>query len=332
MSRKPKIALVITGGTIDTLGDGRLDLMDYGRHKRWLEPDQLVASIPELSEIADIDIVSMGRLGSASMSTDDLVALSNAVQDAFARGADGVVVTQGTNYVEENGYFLSLTVDTERPVVLTAAMRPATAMSSDGALNLFQAVRVASTPEIGRLGTVVLMNERIHAMRDVTKGQTYGVDAFRSRTHGPLGEISADGRITLYRTPVRLPAAAPRFKVGGAFVLPRVDIILSYYGADGALIDAAVTAGAKGLVSSGFGPGRAGPGLVEAFDRAVAAGCMVVQSARGGEGRVVPSNLLAAKGWLAADDLTPWKARLLLMLALTTTRDFREIQEIFLRY
>lgn len=117
MSGKPKISLVITGGTIDTLGDGRLDLMDYGRHKRWLEPDQLVASIPELSEVADIDIVSMGRLGSASMTTGDLVTLSTAVQDAFARGADGVVVTQGTNYVEENGYFLSLTVDTGRPTI-----------------------------------------------------------------------------------------------------------------------------------------------------------------------------------------------------------------------
>lgn len=327
MMRKPKIALIVTGGTIDTLGEGRLDLFEYARHGRWQTPAEMLSAVPELNDIADISIVEMPRFGVSSMAMSDLAALHAAVTRAMRAGADGVVVTQGSNYVEENGWFLSLSLDVDRPVVLTAPMRPASGMSSDGAMNLVDAVRVAVFPDSARHGVTIVMNSQIHLARDVTKTDTLTLEAFRSPHIGSVGTVLPDGRVD-YRRQASQPRR-PAFTIAsGEIDWPRVDILVSYYGGDGALVDAAVRGGAKGLVSAGFGAGRPGPGFREAFDRAVAAGVPVVLAARG-SGTVIGYEGLAAKGYVAAGDLTPWKARLLLMFCLMRTTDIGSIQQLF---
>lgn len=330
---KPKIALVVTGGTIDTLGENRLDLFEYARHQRWLSPQELVSSVPELTDLADIMVVGLPRFGVSAFATADWAALHDAIATAVSDGAEGVVVTQGSNYVEENAYFLSLTLKVECPVVLTAAMRPASGMGSDGAMNLVDAVRVASSPASAGHGVTVVMNAQIHAAREVTKGHTHALEGFWSPQAGPLGGLLPDGTVLYYRRGLKQHTTQTPFDITNIAVedWPRVDIITSYYGGDGKLVDAAVQLGARGLVSAGFGAGRPGPGFNEAFDRAALSGIPVVLSARG-NGRVIPYSALNERGIIAANELKPWSARILLQLALTRTSDPATIQDMFDRF
>jgi L-asparaginase len=328
---KPRITLIVTGGTIDTLGEGRLDLFEYARHGRWQTPDEMLAAIPELNDIADIVAIEMPRFGVSSMAMDDLVALHDAVTRAVKEGADGVVVTQGSNYVEENAFFLSLSLRVDRPVALTAAMRPASGMGSDGAMNLVDAVRTASCPDSAAHGVTVVMNGQIHLPRDVVKGHTQALEAFRSPHAGPVGTILLNGRVDYFRQGSR-PYPRPFAIDSGARIdWPRVDIVVSYYGGDGALVEAAVRAGARGLVCAGFGAGRPGPGFKDAFDRVAKAGIPVVLAARG-SGPVIGHEGLAVQGYIAAGALTPWKARLLLMFSMLHTTDLNVMQRHFEEY
>jgi L-asparaginase len=173
------------------------------------------------------------------------------------------------------------------------------------------------------------MNDTIHSARDVTKTATFRVDALRAPDVGPLGYADADGRIDFYHRSQRLPSPSPAFPVGDLESLPRVDVVVSYVGADGVLIDAAVAAGARGMVSAGTGAGRPTPAEVEALNRAAAAGVVVCQATRAGGGRVSRSPEMRRRGVVAADNLVPWKARVLLALALTRTDDAEDIQELF---
>jgi L-asparaginase len=228
--------------------------------------------------------------------------------------------------MEETAYFLTLTVGTDKPVVLVGAMRPPSALGSDGALNLLRAVQVAVADVVRGLGVLVVMNDSIYAARDVTKTSTYRVDAFGAPDLGPLGYADADGRVVVYHRPTRSSGA---FNVEGIDHLPRVDIVMSYVGADGVLTDAAVAAGARGIVSAGTGAGRVSPAEDDAFDRAIAQGVVVCQASRVGAGRVAHVPTMAARKLVAADNLQPWKAKVLLSLALTRTSDSREVQELF---
>ena len=327
---KPRIALVVTGGTIDTLGEGRLDLFEYARHQRWLTPLELLASVPELQEMADIMLVEMPRFGVSTFSISDWVALHAAISSAVDAGAEGVVVTQGSNYVEENAYFLSLTLKTASPVVLTAAMRPASGMGSDGAMNLVDAVRVALDPASHAHGVTVVMNGRIHAARDVTKGHTQALEAFHSLQSGPLGELLPNGSVVYFRHGLKLHTLDTPFHITSFSVAdwPRVEILAACYGGDGALAEAALQLGARGLVCVGFGAGRPGPGLHGVLCKAATNGIPVVLSARA-NGRVTAYRALNKQGFIAANDLTPWKARILLQLALVHANDVRSFQDIF---
>jgi L-asparaginase len=208
-------------------------------------------------------------------------------------------------------------------------MRPASAVSSDGDLNLLNAIRVAADPEAAGLGTLVLFDDRIWSARDVTKGATFRTDAFVARDAGPLGVADADGRVVWFWRPARPHTTATPFDVRGLEGLPRVDVVLSYVGADGAAVDAFVAAGAKGIVSAATGAGYPTPGEVAALERAAAAGVVVCIASRVGSGRVARSPSMAARGWVAAGDLVPWKARLLLSLALTRSSDPEAIQAWF---
>ena len=326
----PRIAVVTTGGTIDSLGTDRLDLAAYLETGRRLEPGALIAGIPELARIASVTEIPFRRLRAHAMTDDDLADLRDVVAGLLDRDeADGVVVTHGTNTLEETAWLLHLTVSSDAPVVLTGAMRPASALSPDGPLNLLNAVRVAASPVTRGLGVLVVLDDTIHGARDVTKSNTLRTNAFADGAAGPLGWTDGDGRVVLAHAPGRGTAIRGRHAGTDLRALPRVDVTVSHQGADGALVDAAAAAGARGIVSAGTGAGYPTPGEVDALERASRAGVIVCQASRVGSGRVPRVPSLAARGWLAADDLQPWKARILLRLGLATTSDSDVLQALF---
>lgn len=314
----PRIAVVTTGGTIDSLGADRLDLAAYLETGRRLEPGALLAGIaPELASIAQVTEVPFRRLRAHAITDEDLADLRDLLAGVLDRGeADGVVVTHGTNTLEETAWLLHLVLADDRPVVVTGAMRPASALGADGPLNLVNAVRLAASPSARALGTLVLLDDTVHGARDVTKADTLRVSAFRDGAAGPLGWVDGDGRVVIAHLPARAVALRGRFSGADLRALPRVDVVVSHQGADGLLVRAAVEAGAAGIVSAGTGAGHPTPGEVAALEGARASGVVVVQASRVGAGRVPPVPALAARGWVAAGDLPPWKARILLRLAL----------------
>jgi len=333
MDPRPRVALIFTGGTIDAVGVDRLDLAWYIEAGKRLADGELVARVPELASIADVQEIPFRRLTSQSITDRDLFDLVALIHRLFDEDlADGVVITHGTNTLEETAYFLHLCMKRDRPVVVVGAMRPSSAISADGDLNLFNGVRVAAAAEARGLGVLVVLNDAIHSARDVTKTATYRVETFQARDLGPLGYADNDGRVVIYHRPVRRHTTETEFDVSGLNALPRVDVVVSHLGADGSMVDAAVAAGARGIVSAGTGAGRPTPGEDAALQRASAAGTLVVQSTRVGSGRTVSSPGLRRNGWSAADNLQPWKARILLALGLTRTSDVAEIQRMFDTY
>jgi L-asparaginase len=326
----PTIALISTGGTIDSVGSSRLDLAFYPETGQRLAKDELIGELTELQDVATVVPVPFPRLPSYAISPRDWLELTATVAPLLAGSDfDGVVITHGTNTLEETAYFLHLTARSPKPVVLVGAMRPASALGADGFLNLFRAVQVAAAPAARGHGVLVVMNDRIYGARDVTKSAAFRVDAFHAPDTGPLGYADADGRVVLDHRPNRGLMDEPPFRTQGLLELPRVDVLVSHVGADGALVDAAVAAGARGLVSAGTGAGRPTPAEDAAFDRALQDGVIVCQSSRVGSGRIPRSPSMARRGVIAADNLQPWKARLLLSLALTTTSDADTIQDVF---
>jgi L-asparaginase len=329
---RPRVAIVTTGGTIDSVGVDRLDLAAYLDTGVRLEPGALVASVAdELATVADAREVPFRRLRAHALTDDDLADLVELVRGLFERDeADGVVITHGTNPLEETAWLLHLVVADERPIVVMGAMRPSSALSGDGGLNLVNAVRVAAAPQARGLGALVVLDDTIHAARSATKHDTMRVHAFADGAGGPLGWIDGDGRVVLDHRPARATTLRGAFAGADLRAQPRVDIVLTYLGADGTLVDAAVAAGARGIVSAGTGAGYPTPGEVEALERAHDAGVIVVQATRVGAGRVPPIPSLVTRGWVAADDLQPWKARILLRLALAAgTHERAALQALF---
>jgi L-asparaginase len=321
-----RVALISTGGTIDSLGASALDHAFYTEHQSRLADGELLAGIPEMADIAEVTEVQFRRVPSYALTAADWAGLATEVDRLLAGEFTGVVVTHGTNTIEETGFALHLTVRSSQPVVLVGAMRPANGLSADGPLNLVDAVRVAAAPE--SRGVLVVLNQTIHAAPWVTKTTTFRPDALASPDTGPVGYVEADGRVAFHNQPVLLPDRL-RFDAGDLVKMPRVDLITSYVGADGVLIDAAVAAGAKGIVMAGTGAGRCTPAENEALDRAVSAGVVVCQANRVAGGRVLRSPRMRSRGLVTADALSPWKARILLGLALTRTSDVDELQAHF---
>jgi L-asparaginase len=334
MAALSKVALILTGGTIDSVGADRLDLAWYIEAGKRLEQGELLGRVPELRDIAAIEEVPFRRLPSHALVDRDWLELLATIHSILHEDrADGVVVTHGTNTLEETAYFLNLTLKTDKPVVLVGSMRPASAMSADGYLNLVNAVKVAVDAESRGRGCLVVMNDTIFSARDVTKNSTYRVNAFQSRDVGSLGFADADGKVVYYHRPTRRHTVDAEFDVRGMTGLPRVDIVMSYVGADGAMIEAAVSAGARALVSAATGAGRPTPAEDAALDKAYREkGTLICFCSRVASGRVVRSPGLARRGIIAGDNLPPWKARVLLSLALTKTSNPDDIQRMFDTY
>jgi L-asparaginase len=328
------VALIVTGGTIDSVGNDRLDLAWYIEAGKRLEKGELLAQLPELKTIAAIEEVPFRRVPSHALLDKDWLDLLRTIHSILDNNqAHGIVITHGTNTLEETAYFLNLTLKTARPVVVVGSMRPSSAMSADGYLNVVNAVRAAADPGSRGRGCLVVMNDTIFNARDVTKNATYRVEAFRSRDLGPLGYADADGKVIYYHQPARKHTLDTELRVDELAGLPRVDMVLSYVGADGTMIEAAARAGARGIVSAATGAGRPTPAEDAAFDKAYKENGMIMcLCSRVGSGRVVRSPGLAKRGFIAGDNLQPWKARLLLSLALTKTGDADEIQRMFDTY
>lgn len=326
---KPKVALVGTGGTIASLGAGPFDITDYIRHGRMMDAAELLAFWPQLADVADVVPVKFAALPSTAIGPAEWLRLHAACAAAAADpGLDGIVVAHGTASLEETAYFLALTWRREIPIVVVGAQRPSSGLSSDAGMNLANACRVAGDPRARGLGALVVMNDEIHAARDVTKTSTARLQTFRAADFGCLGHADGDA-VAWYRRPLR---GVGGFDLAGIEALPRVDVAACYAGADGAAIEAFVAAGAAGIVTAGFAPGFVTPAMGEALEAAVRRGVAVVCSTRAGSGRAFPSERMARAGFLPADNLTPQKARVLLMLALTVTRERAGIAEMLARF
>lgn len=329
----PRIAVVGTGGTISSIGRDAFDIADYGALGKVMGVEELLDFWPQARELADVVPVPFRAVPSTALGPPEWLELARlcaslaADGDGRGGGFDGIVVTHGTATLEETAYFLALTNRAPTPIVLVGAQRPSSGLSSDAGMNLANAIRVAADPGARGLGALVLLNDEIHAARDVSKTSTSRLQTFQSPDFGCLGHADFD-TIAWYRRPVREVGG---FDVAGVAELPRVDIVPCYAGADGVAVEAFRAAGAKGLVSAGLPPGYLTPALMETLSRAIAEGVPVAQSSRAGSGRVFHVSHMQAAGFLSADNLTPQKARVLLMLALTQTADPAALQGVFAR-
>src|SRR5215475_5861673 len=240
MANLPRVALILTGGTIDSVGKDRLDLAWYIEAGKRLGDGELLQQLPELKSIAEVQELPFRRLPSHALVDKDWLDFVRTIHKIFDEDkADGIVITHGTNTIEETAYFLNLTLKTDKPVVVVGSMRPASAISADGHLNVVNAVKVAANSQSLDRGCLVVMNDTIFNARDVTKNSTYRVEAFESRDLGPLGFADADGKVVYYHHPTRKHTTQTEFDVRTMRSLPRVDVVLSYVNADGAMIDAA---------------------------------------------------------------------------------------------
>jgi L-asparaginase type II len=334
-SAKPRVWVLSTGGTISGRGDTRTNLTDYRSGS--VLGEQLVAAVPEIAQIADVKVEQIVNVSSTDISLDNWLTMARRINAIFAAdaGVAGVVITHGTNTLEETAYFLNLTVRHDRPVVLVGSMRPSTAISADGPLNLLNGVRTALAPDARGKGALVVLNDEINAARDVTKTNTYRVETFRAPELGLLGYVDGD-QVSFYRASTKRHTANSEFDISGVSALPKVEILYSYAEPGTAALDALVASGVQGIVFAGTGAGLLSTIERNAIKKIAAlperSRPVMVRSARVGNGRVVANETYDAMGMIPADNLNPQKARVLLMLALTRTRDVKTIARMFREY
>jgi L-asparaginase len=326
----PVVRLIATGGTIAM----KIDPVKKAPVPA-ISGEDLVATVPEIAQVARVEVQNLANVPSDYMDPDRWVQLQKAVSEALARPeVAGVIVSHGTDTLEETAFFLDLTVESEKPVVLIGAQRNASEKDFDGPRNLLNAARICVSPGARRMGSVIALNNQINAAREAVKTNTSDVETFKSGDFGFLGTADND-RVVWFRAPVRRQHVPLRPLAGGQH-LPRVDIVAMYGGADGALVRAAVAAGAKGLVIQALGWGNMNVPMFEAVKEQIAKGIPVVITTRVWNGRVLPNygfegggKTLQQAGAIFGDDLSPQKARILLMLALQTTGTAAELQKLF---
>ncbi|QCD52781.1 type II asparaginase [Campylobacter sp. RM16192] len=325
---KPTIYILATGGTIAGSGSGALDT---SYTSGTVTVDKLIAAVPEINKIATIKGEQISNIGSQEMNNEVWFKLANRVNELLTSGkADGVVITHGTDTMEETAYFLNLVVKSDKPIVMVGAMRSSSSLSADGPLNIFNAVNVAINKETAGKGVVVTMNDEIHAAREVTKTNTTGVETFKSPNAGKIGTVFY-GNVKYYMSPVRKHTVNSAFDITKIKELPRVDIIYSHSNDNPDFANIAIKNGAKGIISAGMGNGNPFPTVIEVLGEGVKKGVVVVRDSRVGSGETTLNGEVddTKYGFLASDNLNAQKARVLLMLALTQTNDKAKIQEFF---
>jgi L-asparaginase len=327
----PTVVVLATGGTI---AGAATTNVQAGYTSGQVGVDQLIAAVPEAKKLASLRGEQISNIGSQDMNDEVWLKLANRI-NALVAMADvaGVVITHGTDTIEETAYFLNLVVKSKKPVVLTAAMRPATALSADGPLNFFNAVAVAASKDAVGRGVLVVVNDWIHGAASLTKTSTTAVQTFLSPQSGLIGTV-AYGNTEFYRGPVGKHTADSEFSLAGVTSLPRVDIIMAHENMDGALINAAGAAGAKGIVIAGVGNGNLTQAAVTALAAQAKKGIICVRASRVVTG-VVSRNVELDDdklGFVASLDKNPQKARVLLRLALLQQRTAKDVQRIFDEY
>lgn len=320
------------GGTISAQGNGRLDLKDYT--SGYFTGADFAERIPEIHLIANVSYESFLRVSSTEVDATHWVSLRDRIIDLLDdKSIDGIVITHGTNTLEETAYFLHLTVPSKKPIVFVGAQRPLTALSSDAHYNLVQAIRVAADSAAANKGVLVVLNDAISSAREVTKTNTYRLEAFQSGQFGSLGFIDPDKQVHFYRKPVRNHTIYSEFSTLTFDTVPHIEIVYSYAGATGHLIDHIVnTSNYAGIVTAGTGAGLISPSEIAALKRARQQGIFIVRSSRVGNGRVVPIESYAPFDFISGDNLLPQKARILLMLSLLKYDTTEAIQHIFNTY
>jgi L-asparaginase len=328
-SELPRVVIVATGGTI---AGAQPKEGDPGYKSGSLSVESLIQAAPGVDKLARLEGEQVASIGSQDMNDAVWFKLARRVNELLAKpDVDGIVVTHGTDTLEETGFFLDLVVKSDKPVVLVGSMRPAT--SADGPLNLYNAVAVAADPAARGLGILVVVNDDLHAARDIQKTNTTDVQTFISPNRGQIGEAYY-GKPRYFNKPTTRFTTKSEFSLDGLDAMPRVDIVYAHENADGALVKAAVAAGAKGLVLAGVGDGNATQAMIDALAEAAKKGVVVVRSTRVGSG-IVRRNIELnddTLGFVAAMELNPQKARILLRMGLTKTKDVGQIQRYFSEY
>jgi L-asparaginase len=327
----PNIVILATGGTIA----GSASTTSSVGYKAGTVPVQaLVDAVPELKKIAKVRGEQVFQIPSQNMNNDYWLKLAKRVNELVRQpDVDGIVITHGTDTLEETAYFLDLVCKSDKPIVMVGAMRPSTALSADGPINLYDAVLIAGSKEAIGKGVLVCLNDEINDARDVTKTNTYTTDTFKAPELGVLGYVEGD-RVAFYRLPARKHTLYSEFELSGVEKLPNVEIAYGYANVSRTAVDAFAASGVDGIVYAGVGDGNPSELTEQALADARAKGILIVRSARVGNGIVARNNEVNddTHDFVVSDTLNPQKARILLTVALTKTRDTKEIQRIFYEY
>ena len=327
---KPNVVILATGGTIAGSAAGSTNAQyDAGQ----LGIDILIKAVPEIQDIANIKGEQVANISSNNMTNEIWLKLAKRVNELLKSGdTDGIVITHGTDTLEETAYFLNLVVKSDKPVVLVGAMRSATSMSADGPLNLYNAVSVAADKSSAGNGVLVVLNDEIHAAREVTKTNTSSVDTFKSRNTGQIGRVYY-GKVVYTAKNLKKHTKNSVFDVSKLDTLPRVDIVYSHANDYGDIVEHLVKMGSKGIVHAGTGNGSIHNDVMVTLKAAQDSGVRVVRSSIVGSGFIDPSKKMDYDGkFILGSDLNPQKARILLMLGLTKTDDVKELQKYFREY
>jgi L-asparaginase len=329
---KPKIMILATGGTI---AGAQAAPSEAGYKSGTFSVEDLIKAVPKLKDLADISGEQIANIGSQTMNHEVWLKLAHRINAVLKGDQDGVVITHGTDTLEETAYFLSLVVKSEKPVILVGSMRPATAIGADGPANLYNAVALAANPQAKGRGPMIILNDEIHYAREAQKTNSTNLDTFKSPNRGRAGVMNTGTAHFFYANNVRHTTQS-EFSVEGlaAKDLPKVEIVYSYANAGRDLVDGMVDKGVKGIVLAGVGDGNTTDALLAGLADAAKKGIAVVRATRTGSGLVVRNVEVDDDklGFIAAMELNPQKARILLMLGLLKTSDPKRLQEYFMEY
>ena len=327
---KPKIAILATGGTIASSIEDCVATTGYS--VGGLSVENLISGVKGIEDLATITTKQISNIDSANMRDEIWLKLAKEINQILDSDFDGVVITHGTDTMEETAYFLHLTIKSYKPVILVGAMRPSNSVSSDGAKNLYNAVALAANKESEFKGVMVTMNDKILSARGVTKTHTLNLDAFSSPDFGDLGYM-VDGKAYFYSAITKAHTTNIPFDISQISNLPKVDILYSYSNDGNAVAAKALFAnGTKGLIIAGSGAGSIHEDHEKALKELISQGLKVVVSSRISQGRVALNSEKKSFGFISAEELKPQKARVLLMLSLIKTDDISQIQDYFLKY
>src|SRR3954447_16022795 len=328
---RARVKILATGGTI---AGAQSRPGDVAYKSAAYDVGVLIKAVPGLGELAEVSGEQIASIGSQDMNDAVWIKLGRRVNQVLANPeVDAVVITHGTDTLEETGYFLNLVTGSDKPVVLVGSMRPATATSADGPLNMYNAVAAAADPAARGRGVLIVLNDQIHFAREATKTNTTSLETFASPNRGLAGFVLF-GKTRWFSKPEWRHTTRSEFAGAIPDTLPRVDIVYSYANAGPEFVNAAIAAGAKGIVLAGVGDGNATQPLIDALAAAAKKGIVVVRSSRTNSGAVARNVELDDDklGFVAAQELNPQKARVLLQLALLKSKDPKAVQALFDQY